>query len=184
MKMNFKDMDDFLSTLNKAIIDNLEDDYHSLVVVGSYDFITDLLNKYLTYYNEGEYKLIHCELESPEMNGYDEAYAIEFCSDGEIWVTKTYNDLHNRYNQYCASSAYVQEEFADKWHESNSPAIVISFSNGIKVMEDKWEDLKVNDNGKGFTYSGSNGNSNFFFEYSSSEKLPKEFIDVVKKLFS
>lgn len=182
MKMCFKNISEFLTELDIDICAILGSN-ETVAVVGDYDFIKKLLNEYLLYINEGEYELVCCNLEMPELDGYDEAFIITFSGDGEIWVTKAYNDFNNKYCIHKSDIAYVHEKFVEKWLETNDvdDVVVLSFVDD-KKPQNTCENFKLDNDGKGFVYDDNSDNHHFSVVYRGSEKVPEEFIKEMKKL--
>ena len=182
MRMCFKNISEFLTKLDDDICEILGNN-ETVVVVGDYDFIKKLLNEYLLYINEGEYELVCCNFEMPELDGYDDAFTITFNGNGEIWVTKAYNDFNNKYYIHNADIAYVHEKFVEKWLETNdvNDVVVLSFVDD-KKPQCSGENFKLDNDGKGFVYDDNSDNHHFSVIYRGSEKVPEEFIKEMKKL--
>ena len=145
------------------------------VLVGYYETVVAVLN-WLIKMTDAEFT--SGELNQPEIDGYDEAYFLEY--DGEeIWVGKAYDENFHKYLYFEVDNAYVEEDFYDQYAKSNSTHNVIVFGFD-DVNDDKAEDdgvsICMDDDECGFCFCIDNDVAHTKFKYRGNKKLTQEMV--------
>ena len=157
---------------------DVADSQNDVVAVGYYDTIQELFN--ILIKADDDYAFIGGQLEPEEWDNYDEAWYIRLSNNSDIYTGKMWNEYHDRYFDLCADWAYIEEDFADQYFESNNTTVTVIF--GFDDVHDTDEDeeddsntcLCMDKDQMGFTFCATNEYGHHKLKYRGNKQLTEE----------
>ena len=150
----------------KDIADDMIQTKDPSVLVGYYETVVDALN-YLIKTTVAEFT--SGELVDPDIDGYDDAYYLQYDGD-EIWVGKAKYDDSDKCIMFDEKYAFVEEDFADWFTDVNKYCTVVEFGYDDVHDEDPFC-ICMDDDKLGFTFCMEDEDGFTKFKYRGSSKL-------------
>lgn len=174
-KMIIEDIGDIVDNIIK-----IGEQKKQVVVLGYYETIAALFN-ILMKVTDSEF--IAGQLAPYEVDGYDEAYYLEYNAD-EIWLGKAQWEGHDQYLKFEWDETFCEEDFAEKYIKSNGDENLTIF--GFKDVHDDVPN-KYGSNGNvcmdddecGFCFCVEDGENHTKFKYRGSNKLTRDQVSKI-----
>lgn len=166
-----------MEDIAEKLMDFVEDSIcHTGIIIGYYDTIVDAFNYII---KNSDANFAEGELNSPEWDGYDDAWYLDYSED-EIYLGKAYNNESDRYFMFEGDLVYVEEDFVDGYLKTNDKENVIVFGfDDIEEDDNTPSDktgtcLCLTDDKMGFSFCADNEYGHQKLVYRGNKKLTED----------
>ena len=152
----------------------------SVAVVGSYETIVEIFNILM---KSTDAEFVAGEIHPSYWDNYEDAYYLKYSND-ELWLGKAVWENHDSYVLFDDDNVYVEEDYLDKYIESNNNDNLIVFCYGEEKNTDDNYCMCLSEDGKGFTFCVEDEFGHGKFKYQGTKELTeKDAWEIIEKYY-